>query len=332
MKKVKAYFTFVFLFVATCSFAKGHGGGHGHGGHGHSGGNHSSGHSSSSSHSSSRSTQSSSANNKTTNHTTTNRTTSGSRTTAGTPVGVTNVSGYRNNVRVNQVNGVRSIGTAPAYSGGGYGYYPREYPPSYPYYYYGYAPFYNYPYFGMWSFGMGITYSPSYSTAPPPSNNYGPQSNEPLDGYVVFEHDTLSGDITIRPNSISLVTADSVRGYDYVFKIKKPGLTCVTAYNEDDKQLNLVRLQSDPKKLWRVVHTGKLSLYDERHGFIYRPEDVDVKSLTVVYEGHEESLNSSSANETKNWLTDYVNKAYGLNLNAKDYNWNSLLIYIDRLD
>ena len=212
---------------------------------------------------------------------------------------------------------------------------PYFYGSYYPYYSSYYAPFFYDPYYGPFVSYFGFMYTPNYY--PLSSSNYANSGeeqliDEPMDGYVVFYNDTLSGAVTVNKRSISLETIDSGRNYDYNFHPKNQGLQYVTVYNEDDKQLNLVRLKDEPKKLWRVVHTGKLNIYDGRRGFIYKPEDIDVKTLTIQYNGAIESLNSYSAEATKKWLTQYVNQAYGSNLDPKNFSWNELLIYIDKLN
>ena len=131
---------------------------------------------------------------------------------------------------------------------------------------------------------------------------------------------------------ILVETADTARGYDYKFRIKKPGLDYVTVYNDDNKQINLVRLKDEPKTLYRVIHEGKLNIYDERHDFIYRPEDVDARTLIVVYNGEIVHLHGHSLEREKERLAAFVNKAYGTDLDPQKYNWKQLLIYIDKLD
>jgi len=325
MGKAKLYLTLFFMSVAAVSFAKGHGGGHG--GH-HSGGHHSGGgHSGGGNRTAGTGARTSSAGGSGQR--------SGNRTTVGGGI-VTRVNGPRGGNGINnyQLSGPRTTG-AGGYYNGYRSYYYGDHWSTYPRNYYGYDPFYNpyfyNPYFSSWSLGMGYMYAPSYNYGTP-NNNYNPGGEEPLDGYVVFEHDTISGDIIIKQNAILLSAADSTKGYDYVFKIKKPGLTCVTAFNDDNKALNLVRLKDNPKKLWRIVHEGVLMIYDGRHDFIYRPEDVDLRTLMVVYNTQEQSINSPSPGKTKDWLTGLVNQIYGQKLNPKDFTWSELLIYIDKLD
>ena len=201
----------------------------------------------------------------------------------------------------------------------------------YPYYYnYGYNPFFYNPWGGLFFLGSGIMYSPHYSYANAPAqNDQGPQE---LEGYVVYEHDTITGLVTIESNAVLVESKDAQRNYDYKFKLGNKGLEYVNVYNTDSSVLNMVRIKDGPKKMMRIVHEGRLSVYDANHGFIYKPEDIDAYSLTVVYNGVPEHIGSSSTPRTKLRLTEYVNKAYGLELNPNDFSWKELLVYMDKLD
>lgn len=312
------------LFAVATAIAKGHGGGHGgghhSGGHGGHGGGYGGGRSSSPGHSmAAKSTGRSTGN-------AASRTVATSRSLPG---------GYRAPVRNSTYVSGRYMTNGGAYYGG----YRREFYNPYPYYYNAYPPYFYNPYFSMLSYGMYFNYTPNYYSGGPSHYNNGDNTNpnnypaeEDLDGYVVYAHDTISGAVTIKNNTIAVETADTARGYDYRFKIKKQQLQCVTVYNDDNKQVNLVRLKDEPKKLWRIIHEGKLNIYDERHDFIYRPEDIDPKTLIVVYNGELVHIHARSMEATKQRLTSFVNKAYGSDLDPNKYSWKALLVYIDKLD
>lgn len=213
-----------------------------------------------------------------------------------------------------------------------------------PYYYgYGYGPYFNYSYYNMIWMGMGIGYTPNYGYYPPPvyngygsgyNNNYsnGSVDEENLDGYVVYARDTLRGRIALKANNIFLEKSDSGHNYDYKFKPSQKQLTTVRVYNEDNKQLDLVRLPGDHKKLWRVIHEGRLSIYDSRHDFIYRPDDIDIRSLVILYDGHSTYLDAYQPEDAKERLAGLVNAAYDTKLDPAKFGWNELLVYIDKLD
>jgi hypothetical protein len=330
----------ILLFVASCLFtapgalAKGHVGGHG-GGHSsnHSGGGHTSTMHAAPSHSNiegSRNAGRNAAPTKTKlplNRSTPPRTIAANH--------ATNMPIYHNGVPLTPPNG-----EPPINSGTGSG--PSI--PSYPSYYYGYYnpyygdPFYYNPYFDMWSLGFSMMYSPTYPYLGGSSGTSYDEGNsndgveDDMEGYVVYARDTISGAISLRTNTVFLATKDSSGSYDYKFRIGNKELEYVTAFNSEDKQVKLVRLDQNKRKLWRVVHEGKLNLYDDAHGFIYRPEDIDKMSLVAEFNGTTKTMRSFYGVKSKDQLTEYVNEAYGLHLDPKNFTWNQLLIYLDKLD
>ncbi len=329
MKQTLFLFT-TCLLVVSAAFAKGHGGGHGGGGHSHSsvhaGGTHTT-----STRSSPGATHSVGHKTSTTNtHIPISRGTSPGAIASNHPH---SIPAYHNGLPVPPRN-------ADPTGGAGGGYYP-----AYPSYYYGYydpyyySPFFYNPYFDMWAMGFSMMYSPSYPYmgAAGPSNNYdeGYADNameDELEGYAVYAHDTISGRLTLRTNTVYLATKDSSGSYDYTFKARDKELEYVTAFNSEDKQVKLVRLEKNKKRLWRVVHEGKLNLYDDDHLFIYRPEDIDKMSLVAEFNGTTNTLRSFYGVKSKEQLTGYINEAYGLQLDPKKFSWNQLLIYLDKLD
>ncbi len=362
MMKILPLFALPFLLLSTPSSAKGHGG-HGGGGGGHhgGGGGH---HSSGGGHAAARSSAGG-------NHAPArSNSTGGSRapihnspqrapatnggvaaprqfvsrrpaTASRGPVQVANPrAGIRtpeNNYRVTPAGArIAPVYSSPYYTQEHWGYYNP---------YYGYSPYYGYPGYAILSFGAGFYYTPHYGYAGAPynsgynNNNDAYNNNSEVDGYdmqgfVVYERDTIQGIVTMEKNKVEIQNIDSGKHYDYSFKTKKAGLTYITLYESDssNNQLNLVRLQGDKKNLWRVVHEGKLNIYDKRRGFIYSPDDVDMKTIKVVYNGQSEALYAHSVSDAKRKLTEYVNTAYGSNLDARNFTWKELLVYIDKLD
>ena len=319
MQTLKIFSLFAAMLCSTIGFAKGHGGGHGGG---HSGGHHSSARSSGG-HTSPYGNTAKSAKNPAKRISTAasrrSRTTGANTRTRYVQLPAS--ASYR--VPVTTVYEPWHPGYSPYYNGFGYGY-----------------PYVNYYWYDMLWLRMSLGYTPNYGYLPPEYNGYGSGSynnpggtvEEDLEGFVVYARDTLRGQITLKSKSIFLEKTDSGHQYDYKFRPGQEMLTAVRVINEDDKQLDLVRLNYDPKKLWRLIHDGKLNLYDTRHSFIYQPEDIDIRTLVAVYNGNVTELSGSGPEETKENLTNLVNTAYGTNLNAAKFTWRELLIYVDKLD
>lgn len=198
------------------------------------------------------------------------------------------------------------------------------------------TPFYYDPYFSLWSFGFNLAFSPNYgfgSSRPADDYYYDNEiTDDSLEGYVVYAHDTLSGVVTIGSSAVFLETADSVQNYDYKFRMRKKELEYVVAFNADNKQVKMVRLPMNKNTMWRVVHEGKLNLYDDGKGLIYQPEDIDKLGLMARYNGKMTKLSGISQVKAKEQLIKCVNEAYGINLDPRSTSWNGLLIYLDKLD
>ena len=175
-------------------------------------------------------------------------------------------------------------------------------------------------------------YGPSYEYGRPYDDYSDNYIEDSLEGYVVYAHDTLTGALTIDGGSVFLETADSVQSYDYKFRMRKKELEYVVGFNSDNKQVKLVRLEKDKGQMWRLVHEGKLNLYDDGKGLIYQPEDIDKSLMMAEYNGKMIKLNSFSLVRNKETLVQCINEAYGVKLDPKQSGWNELLIYLDKLD
>ena len=152
-----------------------------------------------------------------------------------------------------------------------------------------------------------------------------------LDGYVIYGNDTLSGIITFDDFSVFLEQPDGRKSkYGNTFSYKDPGMHGLVVFN-GFKELHLTHFAGDGGKLWRIIHTGKLNIYDDRFSLL-SPGNVDKKNMIVVYGGQARPLNSLLGINVKEQLIIYINKAYNLNLKAKDFTWKSLLTFIDKLD
>jgi hypothetical protein len=125
---------------------------------------------------------------------------------------------------------------------------------------------------------------------------------------------------------------DADYSYFYKFKMKDTALKTVVMYNEDKKPVCLTRAHDKSNRLLRLVHEGKLNIYDGRIGFVYRPKDIDKYLLVVSYDGITDDLSSFLTETTKSDLIMYINDIYGTHFVPKQISWRQLLLEIDRLD
>ncbi len=154
--------------------------------------------------------------------------------------------------------------------------------------------------------------------------------NTSLDGYVVYGSDTISGIVTVTDKAIYLeqpLDGRHVKGY--TFPNTDNNLHAVAVF-EGNNALYLDRA-GGTGKLSRVIHSGKLSVYDYKYNFV-TPENIQRGKMTVAYGGQAKSAGSFLAADSKQLLVEAINSAYGLQLDGKNYTWNQLLSYLDKLD
>ena len=114
-------------------------------------------------------------------------------------------------------------------------------------------------------------------------------------GYIVYRKDTIKGLIMLSLNGVYLDhTQNNGTGKFYDLKFKDRNLKTVMMYNADNKPLCLTRVQESDKKLMRLLHEGKLTVYDDWVGYVYTTEDVDPFLLVVSHNGEVETLSSFS--------------------------------------
>ncbi len=154
------------------------------------------------------------------------------------------------------------------------------------------------------------------------------------DGYIVYRNDTIHGLIMLYKFELWFqVPINDDYSYFFTYSLKDPSLRTIMMYNNADKKpLCFTRLKDNDKRLMRVLHEGKLNIYDDRIGYIYKPQDIDKNLIVVEYEGVIDDLSSFFTESTKRDLIGYINDAYGIKLIPKDISWEQLLVKIDQLD
>jgi len=154
--------------------------------------------------------------------------------------------------------------------------------------------------------------------------------NYSFDGFVAYGKDTVSGIVTITNSSIYLEhTTDGKHENVYTFSYGDSKLKTVAVF-DGYKELYLSRATPDGKLL-RVLHAGKLTIYDDHYSFI-SPTNIDKTKITIVYNGKVKSPVSYLASDSKKLLVEAANSVYGLNIKAQNYTWNKLFTYICSLD
>ena len=149
-----------------------------------------------------------------------------------------------------------------------------------------------------------------------------------FDGYVVYGHDTLTGMVTMDKKSVFF------KPYTYAnhsignYQLNDPSLLKIGVFYASTS-LYFERIPGHDK-LMRVIHSGKLSIYDGKFDFL-ATRNIN-RSTIVVTTSAETAAVSLSGNSPKQELVDKMNSVYGLSISSQDYNWSQLLSFIDKLN
>jgi|GEM_PF-6067344 len=144
-----------------------------------------------------------------------------------------------------------------------------------------------------------------------------------FDGYVVYENDTIAGVVTIAANEVSLEyrnIKNNRRSISYDLRDSK--LQAITLY-KGPRELNLVRLNSTDKHLNRVVHCGRLSVYDRSYSFL-TTSNISRK-LTLIKEDGTRQIKSTSE------LAEAIAETYN-RTDVQKMNREKLLTTLNRLN
>lgn len=146
-------------------------------------------------------------------------------------------------------------------------------------------------------------------------------------GYVVYGADTLAGIIVCADNTICIKETEEDTTHRFAISD-----TCLHSamLQDNGNTLYLVRLEN--KKLYRVFHTGKLSIYDTYYSFDRHSKQFFLENSWMKYNDKLERLNGFFTTGVKKKLVAKVNEVYGLSLVPKEYKKAQLLAYIDKLD
>lgn len=129
-----------------------------------------------------------------------------------------------------------------------------------------------------------------------------------FDGVMLYGTDTIPGIITITQNNVSLEHIATYKGRKYYSSaLSDPQLKGIIVY-KGAKTLQLVRLSTTDKHLYRVLHRGKLNLYDRSYSFL-TANNVG-KQMIAEYDGRRIKLKSERE------LNEAINTTYNTTLPA----------------
>lgn len=153
-----------------------------------------------------------------------------------------------------------------------------------------------------------------------------------FDGFVVYKQDTIDGVLTVLDKELVLEQPiDSNRFYGYRYALKDTALKTIVLC-KGIKEMCLVRQAVDNKRLWRLLHYGKLSVFDNGFDFVASNNLRKRRMWVSVNGGAAKPLKSFLKAGTKDVLVQYINQVYGLSLDPNHYSWTSLLYKLSTLD
>lgn len=150
------------------------------------------------------------------------------------------------------------------------------------------------------------------------------------DGYIVYNGDTLAGDINLVKGLLVLNNGTTGTAFDN-YMLGDSLLTVIVLRN-DQALLSMERLPGADKNFYRLVHSGRLNLYDDKLSFKYDANNVDLSEMRVAYDGKVQEMNTFWTTFPKKRLVYFVNTVYGTALDSKNYSKASLLDYVATLN
>ncbi|MBS1584801.1 MAG: hypothetical protein JSS82_04580 [Bacteroidetes bacterium] len=150
------------------------------------------------------------------------------------------------------------------------------------------------------------------------------------DGYIVYNGDTLAGNINLVKGVLVLDNNKPGTAFGN-YMLGDSLLTGIMLHN-DQAFLTMVRFRGSDKHFYRLVHSGRLNLYDDNLSFNYDAKNVNLSEMRVAYDGKVQEMNDFWTTFPKKRLVYFVNTVYGTNLESAKYDKRALLAYIASLN
>jgi|GEM_PF-2400380 len=147
-------------------------------------------------------------------------------------------------------------------------------------------------------------------------------------GYAVYNNDTLRGTLYIKGETVTITNA---AGTGTKYKLIDTNLHTLYLTDKDNQRLFLTKFDAKENTFYRLVYTGKLSLYDYSYTFDYSHRGIKLDDMKVAYNNKIEDMNTFWTTFPKKRLVYYINKVYGQQLNPKEYSKAEVLDYLKKL-
>ncbi len=153
------------------------------------------------------------------------------------------------------------------------------------------------------------------------------------DGYLVYKNTMIRGKVTLGKNFINLERkVNDSENFVTNMYLTDTALKLVTIYKPGKSPLCLNRVRPNDKSMMRLVHEGKMNIFDDKISSFYDAGNVDKNVIVVTINEVPEDLSSTVPDRTKTKLIERINTTYTMALDAKNMQWPALLKKIERLE
>jgi hypothetical protein len=145
------------------------------------------------------------------------------------------------------------------------------------------------------------------------------------EGYIVYRKDTVRGMLRFKMGHVWVTNGMFNAAGSY--KLNDRHLHNITLSNREGTIIHIVKFKNFNDKYYRLVHEGKMNMYDRHFVFNMAPDQVDIENMAVTVDGNIKELNEKWGFGAKKKLADMINEVYGTNISPKNYSPAELVKY-----
>lgn len=150
-------------------------------------------------------------------------------------------------------------------------------------------------------------------------------------GYIVYSGDTLRGYLLFDEHSLKYQSIKDSSTNDFtVYKYNDLNLTAAVTNNKVGSWLYWIRVEPTSKRMYRLIHSGKLTVYDDKLEFINNPKDISTSYLVIKYNNTVDKLTNILTNRQE--FVDYVNQVYHTKWVPQNMEWTDMWMQLDGMD
>ena len=153
------------------------------------------------------------------------------------------------------------------------------------------------------------------------------------DGYMVYKRTEIRGHIELYPQGVYLERSmNDTLHFSCSERFDDTALKIVVIYKGQGKMLCLARATDDDRAMMRLVHEGKLMIFDDNLKDVYSFSNLHRQGIVIAYNGDATNLRGLQPDAAKQKLAEWVNAIYGLKLDTRAITWEALMKKVELLD